>query len=321
MKQKNQNLILGGLAVAVVALLAMNAGYLDTGTGLGSDRVVQTKTTYSYAGQNVKMTLESDNEYNGSSVDPVFYVYDEKPDDWDNCRVDAQSGFIDTGTSSSGTYTVQEYPGAYYVRGDLSSYYCDYFEITIPAEGDSTLSDYNAEPGVEKLGYIYADTASISDVTLGVSVTSNSTSDITYTQVATHTVSDDTGYILDELKLQEDGTYSFATDSDGDGIYDEGVNKIEIIVEGGGEKETWVPFDVAASVNEFSGDDEAELDFEGDIFIPEESTLSITVKVTCDQSLTQTGDADEYCGDTEDFIDSAILVDAEGTTSTFDIIG
>lgn len=318
MKQKDAFALIAG--IAVIGLIFVSMGIGPT-AGIAQDRVIKTSTSHSYAGQNVKMDIESDNKYDGSSVDPTFYVYDEKPDMWGNCRVDPESGYIDTDTSSSGTYTVQEYPGTYYIRGDLSSYYCEYFTITIPAEGDATLSDYNSEPSVEKVEFVEADNISISNLDLGVSATTNSTSDITYTEVVTHTVTDDYGIILDEIKLQEDDTYSFATDSDGDGIYDEGVNKIEVIVEGGGVKKSFTPFDTAASINEFSGDDEAELDFEENIFVPEESTLSITFKITADQSLTQAGDGDEYLGNGDDILDSVILVDAEGTTSTFDVTG
>ncbi|MHA1827661.1 MAG: hypothetical protein ACTSX6_03330 [Candidatus Heimdallarchaeaceae archaeon] len=303
------------------AIASIGIVFLSITPQKGGDETTVRK--YSYAGLNVKHTLDSSNIYTGSAVNPTYYIYDKKPEDWGNCRVDPADGYIDTGTASSGTYTVMEHPGTYYVRADLSNYYCEFFTITLPSSGDVPLSDYNDEPATTKVKLMQADTISISNVDLGI--TTNETSDITYTKVATDTIADNYGYRLDEIKLQEDATYSFATDSDGDGIYDEGINEIEITISSGTFSKKWVPFKVSASIDEFSGDDEARLDIDdGDkeyLEIPEEKTLTITFQVTCDQTLSATGDGDEKCGNGEDFIDSVILVDAEGNTATFDLVG
>ncbi len=306
------------LSLMVVFAIVIFAGLQLMSVQQISDTATQPKK-YDYTGFRVKYDLDFKNKYTGSAVNPTVYVYSSKPDNWGNCRVDAEDGYIDTGDASSGSYTVQEECGHYYIRADLSGYYCEYLEIDIPCSGESNLNDYNSEPASVSVKMVQEDSSfGISDIDLGIST--NETSDITYTKTATYTVAEDKGWYLDEVKVQEDATYSFATDTDGDGIYDEGVNKIEIQVSGGGQScPTWVPFEVATSVNEFGGDDEATLDC--DLELGEEETLTLLVKVTCDQTLVTTGDADEKCGNGEDFLDDIIMVSKLGSTDTVAVTG
>lgn len=310
--------------IAFVALLVLVAAgvILAALTGAGSGIIGDDDTCeYSYADRNVEYELVSANVHTGASVDPTFYVYTEEfynselVSDWNKGNLDVESGYAGTVTSSSGVATVDMHPGVYYVRGQLSGYYDDFLKITIPDCGDVPLSDYNS--GGEESENVYwtdQETLSLSNQDLGT-VTNGST-DVTYTKVYAITVDDDEGYNLRTIKLQEDATYSFATDTDGDNVYDEGINKIKVTIIGAGKTVVWTPFYVDGGINEFGSDDTAIKDLEMDV--PEKETFTISMEVTADAQLDTTGDGDEKLGNGEDFIDSMILIDAKGTSATAD---
>jgi hypothetical protein len=300
-------------AIAVVAVLAL-AYVLVIGSpvseqGAGVD-------TYSFAGLSVKDTIKASNLYTGAGTDGVVYIYDQKPANYGNCRSDVEEGYIDSGTVDATTgYTMQEEPGTYYVRFENSTFYCEYITVTIPATGEVPLSDYNAEPPVSKLKALDIDTVTIAAQDFGLAT--NASTDTDLTKVTTVSISDNEAFKMDEVKLQEDATYAFATDTDGDGIYDEGIRYMKYTVSSdAGVSCSFVPFDVDNSVNMFETGDVATMDC--NTVFSEEGLITITLKVTCDATLDATGDADEKCGDGEDFIDSTIFVDQEGNTVTYD---
>lgn len=49
--------------------------------------------------------------------------------------------------------------------------------------------------------------------------------------------------------------------------------------------------------------------------------VSMKFEVTCDATSTTLGDADERCGNAEDFLDDVIMVDCAGNTATFHLVG
>ena len=329
---KSQTGVTLSILIAIIIAIGLGLGVMyglksvaPLGSGNGKTTVLNTKQTYDFTGMNVKHELDFSNKYTGTAVNPTVYIYTKKPDDWLNGRHDPDSGYDETGTASSGVYTYQNVPGTYYVWATLSGYYDEFFTITIPSSSDTNINDYNAQPPATRVKMVQADSLSLSNLDLGI--TTNETSDRTYTKVQTITVSDNKGYWLDQFKLQEDSTYQFATDTDGDGIYNEGINKVEALVSYGAQNKDWIPFDVASSVNDFSGDSLAVLDLNNnDWKIPEQNTFSITFKITCSQTLYYnssvlgTSAGDEKCGNGETFM-KAILIDQQGTTSTFNIIG
>lgn len=316
--------ILGIVIVAIVSVWALvGFGVLsipEMGKGKTSDSTGD-KTpnlgpfAYSYEGKNVKLDLEAANMYTAAAVDPTYYIYDEKPANWDKSRVSVEDGYITSLASASGSATMTEKPGIYYVRAVLSGYYDKFLEVEVPVGGEVPLTQYNDNgQDIEKVKLIDIETLSVSNQDMGI--TTNETSDKIYHVYVNFNVDDNEGYILDEIKLREDSTYSFATDTDGNGVYDEGINKIVFSV--GSKSHTL--FDVAASIDEFSGDDEALVNVD-DVLYPENGVVSLKFTVTCDQTLDTTGDADEKCGNGEDFLDDVILVDGAGNTATFHLVG
>lgn len=309
--------------LAFLLLLVVSGGAIwmfsvgGDGDGIGGSKDAG---QYSYLDKIVEYELASSNKYTATSVDPTFYLYDTKPATWGNARVTVEDGYISTYSSSSGTATIQEEPGTYYVRAVLSGYYDEFMEVTVPSSGDVPLSQYNdGGEEVMKVQLIDVETLSVSNQDLGI--TTNETSDKTYHLFTNFNVDDDEGFRLDEIKFREDATYSFATDTDGDGIYDEGINEIKFIMNGN----SYTLFSVASSIDQFSGDDEAIVDIDnGDIeFVQfgENDVVSMKFEITCDATLDTTGDADEKCGNGEDFLDSVIMVDFAGNTASFDISG
>jgi hypothetical protein len=297
------------VVLAVASATGITGWVLSAGDG-GSG-----EGKYDYTGQNVDHTLKSSNKYTAAAVDPTFYIYDEQPDGWDDGRVSLEDGYISSAASSSGSAVMTETPGTYYVRGILSGYYDEFFVVEVQSSGDVALSEFNEnDGGLTKVQLIDVETLSVANQDMGIAT--NETSDKTYHVFTNFNVDDDVGYCLDEIKLREDATYSFATDTDGNGIYDEGINKIDFIIGG----KTHTVFDVAGSIDEFSGDNEAIVNIGGELF-SENDVVSMKFEVTCDQTLDTTGDGDEKCGNGEDFLDDVILVDCAGNTATFHLNG
>lgn len=307
-------IIAGIVVIGLVATYMVASGSFSTVTGIdiGNDESGQ----YSYAGKNVELALQSTNLYTAAAVDPTFYVYEQEPADWGNGRVDVVDGYISSVSSTSGAATMTEIPGTYFVRAVLSGYYDKFVEVTVPASGDVPLSQYNdGGEDIVKVQLVDVETLSVSNLDMGI--TTNETSDKTYRVTESFSVDDNEGLELVEIKFQEDATYAFATDTDGDGIYDEGINKIVFTF----NNQKYTLFDATASIDEFGGDDLATITLAQPILYPENGFISVLFEVTCDATLDTTGDADEKCGNGEDFIDSVILVDAKGNTATFDLLG
>lgn len=315
-----------GLTVFIVVALVVVASFLGVGNYLQtafqgtSDGTSAGEYAYDYTGKNVELKLQSSNKYTASSIDPTFYVYDEEPSEWGSGRVSVEDGYISSYTSASGEAVMAEVPGTYYVRAVVSGYYDEFLTIEVPAGSDVPLSQYNdGGEDIVKVQMIDVETLSTSNLDMGI--TTNETSDKTYHVFANFNVDDNEGFRLDEIKFREDATYAFATDTDGDGVYDEGINKIDFIINGN----TYTLFDVAGSIDEFSGDDEAIVDIDDGALeykeYGENGVVSFKFEVTCDATLDTTGDGDEKCGNGEDFIDSMILVDFAGNTATADLLG
>lgn len=311
---------LGILAAFVVVVLGM--AFIFTGGDLSmagdGDDGVAAAGVYSYEGKNVEVALQSTNKYTAAAIDPTFYIYSEEPSNWGNGRVSVVDGYISSLASASGIATMTEEPGIYFVRVNITGYYDEFIEVEVPATGDVPLSQYNdGGEDIVKVKLTDIETLSVANIDLGILSTANVSSDVTKRVSTTFTVDEDEGYNLVEVKFQEDATYSFATDADGNGVYDEGINKLDFVFDG----VTYTLFDATASIDEFGGDSLATVKFAEPKIYDENSFISVIFEVTCDGTANSTSDADELCGNGEDFIDSIIFVDASGATATFDLVG
>lgn len=319
----------GAVILVVVLIFGGMVGlaglYLNEANQRAVDKASEKPKLFDYSGKNVDYAFVIANKYTGALYNGTVYLWTSQPSTWENCRSDVASGFVETGTAvlATGLYTASQHPGKYYYQVESwnNALYCEFGTIDIPSSGDASLSDYNQAPLTEKVNMVDED-ASFAVANIDLGIITNETTDRTYTATGSYTVAADHGVFLDDIKVQEDGTYSFATDADGDGIYDEGVNKIELTFDGGaaGKCGPYVPFDVANTIDEFSGDNEFTTDC--NLEMGEGMTFTITAKITCDATLfPAVGDADELCNNGEDFIDDIILVTKLARTDTVAITG
>lgn len=313
------------LAVTILAMVGLTM-FSASGTGSGmvggsnNDGQVVTVGNFDYSNSLVNHNLKSEWFYNGSSADATFYVYATNENgeaidrsgntvDVENFATSSPSGYVDTGVASSGSYQISEEPGTYIVRAELSNGYSMAKEVVVPSSGDVALTDYNSAPQTDRFKFKQFDSLSLSNWDLGV--TGSETAGDTVFKSQAISVASDKSYYLSEIKLQEDATYSFATDSDGDNTYDEGVSKIDVFVNG----VRYTVYDKGASIDEFSGDDTASIQLDTPLMLDERESFTIDVEVTSEGFSNTTGTADEKLGDGEDIIDKLILIDTQGNTA------
>ncbi len=317
--------------VLIVAILTIGLGtliFLQTQSqsvvteGDDGEQNINLNQQFDFRGKSPKHDLSFDHKFNGTSLNPTVYVYDEEPDHWGDSRQDPADTWVDKGDASSGTFTVQETVAEdaqsgkkLWIWTELSGYYDEFTTITLPRSADTNINDYNSEPPTTSVGLAEADSLSLSDQDLGISTNGSTNSD--HSVVQTITVSQDTEFRLDDLTLQEDGTYVFATDSDADGTYDEGIDKIEVTIDGG---ESFTPFDTAGSIDDFGGNDEVTF-ADLDMTFEDQESFNIRYDITCANTSTVKSSGDEKCGDGEDFLDSVILTDAVGSTASNKLTG
>jgi hypothetical protein len=275
--------------------------------------------------QLVKENVYFWDKYTSGTITPTtLTVFDAKPKDWDVATGDFgtdQAGYLKAESASAGVMLLQEHPGTYWVVAQESNNHTAFFTVEIPCDsGSESLSDYNAEPGAQNVYMAAVDTVSnIAAIDLGT--LTNTTSQQDYKDYNYWTIPDDTELCLDKVTIREDATYSFATDADADGEYDEGIEYLKVKIECGSHfSKSAVLFDVSKSIDEFSGDNEAVMDFDA-VICPEEQQLMTYVEVECDKGTRDnTGDADEYLGQGEDPFDF-VFTDCEGNTATSQLTG
>ena len=176
----------------------------------------------------------------------------------------------------------------------LSGYNTEFVEVEVPASYDypgDTLSDYTSAPMVQKVKLAQKGATTAENFVVGID--SNDTS-VTKKDTQLLTLDADT-----ELRAWK-GVFSdalgFSADNDGDGVYDDGINKLVLTV---GSKD-YKPFDVSNGINDFSPEGEGNVDFElGDLVVADEDDLKVAYEMDIDETSVDTGDKDEKLGDNE----------------------
>ena len=267
------------------------------------------------------------NRYNATSLNPTVKVFHEKPTDWGIATGSFETDdpkYEDQFTGSNGSVSLNTLkPGHYWTVITLSSYNTMFHEVDVPdgpRSSEETLSTYNSEPQTDTIKMAYSDALSVADQSLGT--LTNTTTKQTYTVYQTLTVDQDQEYCLDYVTFKEpSANASFSNDDDSDGEYDEGVEYIKVTINPmNSDKQSKVMFDVDKSIDEFSGDNEWNMDFDA-VVIKSENTITITYEVESDKGTNSTtADKDEYLGEGENFLD-LIFVDCMGTTATINLSG
>ncbi len=303
--------------ILVVGLILVFGGvYLLKGKD-GFKNIAGESGDFDYTGKNVDYKLDFKGFYNGTNINPVCYLYNEQPADWENGRVDIVEGYEDSETASSGQIEYSNKPGDYYARCQLSGYYDGFGTFKIPSSGDVSLSEYNDGGELStKIRMRPKQTLSTSNLDLGVSSTANASA-TTLTGTKNFAVSDNYGYCLSEVRLSVDSTYDFTTTlTNGDS--EEGVDRLKMTIEGV-TKTLW---DKDAGTDEFGADNEYRWEFNGKkgIMIEENDFVDISAEFKGNTS-TVAADADGSLGNAEDLIDDIVFYDCDGTTATLHLVG
>lgn len=319
-------LVVMALVVVVAAGLSVvtyvGLGLGKTTSGNTAANTVYTKASYDYAGNTVNYDMKFYNKYTGGNVSPTCYIYGTQPTDWENGRATVQSGYVQTGATSDGTkFQLAQLPGTYYVRCTLSGYYNNFQTIVVPSSGDVALSDYNSAPKTALIYMLPADTASTSN--LDLTITANSSTELITSDPESITITTAKSYCLDDISLLADDVYMFNKDADGDGVYNEGISKLELIISADtlSAPISWVPFNSQSGINEFGQSQSATAVLKtfgtaSKIVLSENQGLTISNKVTSSAQHDDTGAADEKLGNGEDFV-TVTLLDCLGTSATY----
>lgn len=320
--QKNMNKrgvagILIGIGIVVAAAIIIGGGTLMyfSGTSFSVTGDPDSEETGAWEDQQVKLSLKSNNAYNSTQVAPTIKWFSEKPADWGNPTGDFTQGLIETTTlSASADTTEYRKPGTYYAVEELSGYNTKFAVIEVPSSsGTTSLSDYNSAgglvPDADVLNMKTTDTLSTSSIDMGISSSANYTTDQKFTTYAYFTVDNDQEYIMQSLKVKSNAAN--ITDSDSDGIWDWGVEHLEI-----NDK---IVFDAGDNINLLAGDYEYDFNFgttdepRGKVY-GEETQVSIKIELTCDQTNNMPATAESCVNGEAGFI--LVFKDTMGTTAS-----
>lgn len=299
------------LVIVVAAMLLTGAGvFFALGGGSAStideeSGVVNVETgelAGPWTNTLVKYVLITSDKYTGADVAATAKVYDEQPEEWLNARGDFDDAALyTTYTAVSGEIEVnKEKPGMYYVVLTASGYNTEFMTITIPdGTGRGDISDYQSNP----------DSVAAEMAAIGTTVAE----DLEFTLVNdTNSVEKDTVLLtvaeateFRGWKVIVNDEEGFSTDTDGDGIYDEGIKKLTITV----GSQTYKIFDPAVGVDEFDSND--EFTFLLSDVVADEDDLVIKAEVTAN-TCDSVGANDECWGEGEGILSNIKIYDAEG---------
>ncbi len=265
-----------------------------------------------WAQRSVKVDIEGKNLSSEKIKSGTLHFYTEKPDEWENPRTISETygtseEFTSYSIESDGRTTIQEEPGTYYVVAEVSGDYETFFTIEVPDGSDypdTSLSDYNSEPVLER--FTSADRYSLGSSSYDLGISSNTSTTQDYEAHNTYRPDDNTEYRLWKTVIQpgsNNGGVDPTTDSDSDGTYDEGISKAWVEVSGGVDQssaETNTFFQPGSGIDKLGAPDKAELNMEGLVF-DDANDMSVTVGSTVVESEdgTEPSDGDEKASDGE----------------------
>ncbi|KXB08766.1 hypothetical protein AKJ56_00425 [candidate division MSBL1 archaeon SCGC-AAA382N08] len=246
----------------------------------------------------------------------TIYVSDEKSevDDYGNPRSVDTSDFDESYSISSDTTTLSQDPAnnPYYVMISNGTYYSEF--ITVNFEDGSgtsdTLSDYNSAPDSTKKILAEPHSLSVSTPTdLGVS--SNTTTDQSYTNFEQFTVSSNTEYRTWKVTI-DTGAQDITTDSNSDGTYDEGVTKVKVTYAGNSK----VVFQPSNGIDELGADNSYDLEAEKEVYEENEAfSVKHEIDATEIRDVGSSSDGNEKLDNGDDILGLTIC-DVGGTCAT-----
>lgn len=286
--------------------------------------------------RNVKLNVQVKNLSSDTVTSGTIHLYEGKPEEWKNQRTisatfnSAPEYYTSYSIENDGTTTIQETPGTYYAVIEVSGDYYAFKEINVPDGSESafqglTLDRYNNAPKLEK--YTVHDRYSLGSKAFDLGVDSNSTSSVDLEARNTYTPSDNTEYRLWKAVIQT-GDVDPTTDSNSDGIYDEGVSKAYIEISGGVEQsnaQKEVFFHPSNGIDMLGAPDKAELTqkFDGLTF-DSDNSMTVETGVTAVETKDSghaASDGDEILTDGENVFDVNFCDAAGNCNSVADVTG
>ncbi len=271
------------------------------------DKSEGTAATAPWANKLVDFQVLTSDKYTGSDEAATMKVFDVKPGDWDNPRgTFTDSSLYTQYTASSGVVTVnKEMPGHYYLVGTVSGSNTEFMEIDIPDGTEAShigekLSDYNTEPDskVMELSAV----GSTTDEDYAFTLTNQTA--YTVKDTLSLTVGDDTE--LRGWKVIVDDTEGYSVDTDGDGVYDEGIKSFELTVCGVSD----LFFKPANGIDKLDSNDEYTM-FIKNCNVEDGDDISVKVEIVANTG-DYTGANDEVWGEGEGVLAYIKIYDQEG---------
>lgn len=321
-----------GGAIAVLSLLGMIGGvaFLGTMYTQGSIDGPQTPADNSqkdktsgddkksfdgrWKGRAVKKDVKLKDLTSSAIKSGTIHIFKQKPTDsngnevWNAPRqIEAYFGTsqeYDQVSVSSGTTTVQYEPGQYHAVLESSGRYYEFVSFIIPDGSDlpesTTLSDYNQAPEMVTFEMANKSSPSFSAIDLGVS--SNSSSIDEYSADTTVKPDDSEEYRVWKA-VAYTGAVDPTTDSNDNGDYDEGIQKIRFEASGACTADKTL-FEPGSGIDDL-GDSDGKAEVDLDCTATSNDPLTVTAHVVtfATEDGTKSADGDEQLSDGENPVD------------------
>jgi hypothetical protein len=246
MKQQDNFKLLALFGVFIIAAVAVT--YFLVG-GMKEQSLITTdaegKPIGAWADKLVKLNLLTSDAYTGTDVAATAKVYEVKPADWGNPRGNFDDAVLFTQyTAAAGVVSIdKQFPGRHYVVLTATGYNTEFVEIIIP---DGTgrnvdISDYNAAPDNIKASMALVGSTTDKDIAFALVNGTN----VELSEQITLRVADNTEFRGWKAVIEDD--IGLRTDSNNNGIYDEGISKLVLTI--GGKRA--IVFEPGRGVDEF----------------------------------------------------------------------
>ncbi len=282
-----------------------------------------------WKGRAVKKDIKLKDLTSSAIKSGTIHVFKQKPTDssgnvvWDAPRqIEAYFGTsqeYDQVSVSSGTTTVQYEPGQYYAVLESSGRYYEFVSFTIPDGSElpdsTTLSDYNQAPEMVTFEMANKSSPSFSAIDLGVS---SNTSSIEEYMADTTVNPDDSEEYRVWKAVAYTGSVDPTTDSNDNGDYDEGIQKIRFSASGACSANK-VLFEPSAGIDDL-GDSDGKATVQLDCTATSEDPLTVEAHVvTFATDDTTNVDGDEELGNGENPVDLQLFRSDGSGQGKFDV--
>lgn len=300
------------IAIFVVALIAVvgmfTLGGIQTASVTGQITTEDGKVVGKWAEFIVFQELSVKDMFTGSNVAATAKVYDVKPADWGNPRGDFDDASeYNTYTAADGIVLIDdEFPGVYYVVLTATGYNTEFVEVTI-SDGTGVsvdLSQYNDQPPrqASRMSLVGATSGADAEFTL---VNETNTVLLEEARIRVDAETEFRGWkaiINDEL--------DFTIDTDGDGVYDEGIAIFEVTING----KSVELFNPNLGTDLFDSRGEYTMDLIG-VKVADKNYLNVQVEIKANTG-DYSGVGDEVLGEGDGVISYVKIYDNEGNLFT-----